>query len=64
MLGKVFLPLEERRAAASPHDWPGDFAHENGNYECVCCECGERFLGHKRRIVCRACVKPIGMTNG
>ena len=55
MIGIVFLPLEERKAAASLHDWPDDFVHENGNYECKCCSCDEHFLGHKRRVICRAC---------
>ena len=35
--------------------WPEDFAHENGNYTCTCCECGETFIGHKRRVVCKVC---------
>ena len=38
-------------------DWPEDFAHENGNYQNLCCECGKLFFGHKRRVVCRSCVK-------
>lgn len=36
-------------------NWPADFAHENGCYICRCCDCGEEFVGHKRRVVCRAC---------
>lgn len=35
--------------------WPEDRASENGNYECICVTCGKRFIGHKRRIVCRDC---------
>lgn len=38
-------------------DWPEDFLHENGNYQNLCCECGKLFFGHKRRVVCRSCVK-------
>lgn len=36
-------------------DWPEDFSHENGNYECRCCDCGGLFIGHKRRVVCKEC---------
>ena len=39
-------------------DWPEDFAHENGNYLCLCCLCKETFAGHKRRIVCKLCDQP------
>ena len=37
------------------YDWEEDFSHENGNYECHCCICGRTFIGHKRRVTCRAC---------
>lgn len=37
--------------------WPEDFAHENGNYTCACCVCGNQFFGHKRRVVCRLCAE-------
>ena len=36
-------------------DWTEDFAHENGNYSCLCCRCGQAFVGHKRRVICKAC---------
>jgi hypothetical protein len=36
-------------------DWKEDFALENGNYECRCFECGQTFVGHKRRITCKVC---------
>ena len=36
-------------------DWPEDFAHENGNYIGRCCECGNGFKGHKRRVICKKC---------
>lgn len=42
---------------ASAHDWPEDFGHENGCYECHCAICGVEFDGHKRRVVCRVCAK-------
>lgn len=43
------------RFKPSDGDWPEDAAHENGNYQCQCCECGKVFIGHKRRVVCKAC---------
>ena len=36
-------------------NWPEDQPHENGNYICRCSDCGEEFVGHKRRGLCRAC---------
>lgn len=39
----------------SPKSYPEDFKHENGNYMNVCNHCRERFLGHKRRYVCKEC---------
>lgn len=39
-------------------DWPEDAEHENGNYSCRCYSCGNEFIGHKRRVVCRACAIP------
>jgi hypothetical protein len=39
----------------TPHDWPEDWPHENGDYECRCCMCNARFVGYKRRVVCRSC---------
>ncbi len=38
-----------------PRDWIEDDAHENGHYQRTCCACHETFIGHKRRVVCRAC---------
>lgn len=32
-----------------------DFAHENGNYLCLCRICGHAFQGYKRRVVCKLC---------
>lgn len=43
----------------STHDersWPEDASHENGNYYCLCGECGRQFTGHKRRGLCKVCV--------
>lgn len=36
-------------------DWPEDFSHENGNYNCECYLCHKIFVGHKRRVVCKVC---------
>lgn len=36
-------------------DWPEDFSGENGKYMNHCIDCGETFIGHKRRQVCKAC---------
>lgn len=37
------------------HDFPEDWEHENGQYENICMTCGQHFIGHKRRILCREC---------
>jgi len=29
---------------------------ENGNYMNTCLSCGHRFLGHKRRRICKICI--------
>ncbi len=39
----------------STRDWPEDAAHENGRYRCSCVICKQSFVGHKRRVICRAC---------
>lgn len=45
--------LEERRAMATPRDFPDDFDKETGWN--VCERCLRLFLGLPRRIKCRAC---------
>jgi hypothetical protein len=45
-------------AVAAPSgagDWTEDFPHENGNYQNRCTDCGQLFLGHKRRMICKQC---------
>lgn len=42
----------------SRRDWTEDFEHENGQYLCNCKKCGETFMGHKRRPLCKSCDKP------
>ena len=45
--------------SAKPEDWPEDFRHENGIYECSCCVCQNTFTCHKRRVTCKSCaMKP------
>ncbi len=41
----------------SPRDWATDNGHEDGNYSCLCCQCGWRFIGNKHRKVCFVCDK-------
>ena len=36
-------------------DWTEDFEYENGNYSCICQECGNEFIGYKRRTTCKKC---------
>jgi hypothetical protein len=38
-----------------PNSFPCDFGLENGNYLRVCVDCGEEFIGYKRRLVCAVC---------
>lgn len=45
-------------SADSTRDWPEDFSHENGRYQNVCIDCGEIFIGHKRRVTCKKCASP------
>jgi hypothetical protein len=46
------------------NDWEEDFKHENGQYEGRCSNCGCRFIGHKRRCVCKACYDRAAPTAG
>lgn len=46
---------EALKAHAEPSDWPEDFPHENGIYNCICCFCQGEFTGHKRRVCCKTC---------
>lgn len=49
-------PSFDKQMLAGPRDWPEDFPSENCNYQNICCECGQVFIGHKRRVVCKVCV--------
>ena len=52
-LANLVNPINNR--VAGERDWPEDFSHENGNYECRCYSCKNTFVGHKRRVTCRLC---------
>ena len=43
---------------AAARNWTEDFTHENGQYMNRCEACGETFVGHKRRVRCKACLPP------
>lgn len=45
--------------ADSARNWTEDYSHENGRHHCLCCKCGNGFIGHKRRVVCKECFAPI-----
>lgn len=36
-----------------------DFHLENGEYCNTCVVCGANFIGYKRRVVCKLCLKPL-----
>src|ERR1700741_4917221 len=36
-------------------NWPEDYDHENGHYQCKCYKCERAFFGNKRRITCKQC---------
>lgn len=39
-----------------PRDFPEDAKDEdNGTYSNMCRECHRRFIGHKRRVICKEC---------
>jgi hypothetical protein len=38
-----------------PLDWIEDREHENGSYVNTCSDCDNRFVGHKRRYICKEC---------
>jgi hypothetical protein len=38
-----------------PGDWKEDFGLENGSYLNICVVCKDKFVGHKRRCVCKIC---------
>lgn len=40
-------------------DWTEDFSHENGYYINTCSVCKSKFMGHKRRPLCKECYEVI-----
>jgi hypothetical protein len=44
--------------------WGEDASHENGCYHNTCCQCLRMFVGHKRRVVCKACAAPAAPGGG
>jgi hypothetical protein len=51
----VRLCIDAGSAPPAQRNWPEDAGHENGNYECLCVECEQPFIGHKRRVLCKSC---------
>lgn len=49
------IELFRREHHKNTRDWEEDFFHENGQYHNECCTCHQKFLGHKRRVVCKLC---------
>lgn len=43
-------------------DWVEDSRLENGNYWNQCCLCNNKFIGYKRRVVCKLCELDIKET--
>lgn len=39
----------------SLRDYAEDRTHENGRYHNTCVRCGNQFVGHKRRVMCKCC---------
>jgi len=58
------LCIDAGSAPALDRIWSEDAAHENGNYECLCCECDQVFIGHKRRVLCKACSNLLTPSDG
>ena len=36
---------------------------EEGQYECRCCHCNKRFIGHKREVSCPDCYLKVDKAN-
>ncbi len=45
------------QAQQDARNWPEDARHENGNYQCICSNCGATFVGYKRRVTCKVCAR-------
>ena len=52
------IPLEvDKIFGDGSGDWLEDAQYPNGNYTCKCSICGQTFIGHKRRVVCKVCAE-------
>lgn len=38
-----------------PGNWTEDYDHDNGQYLNGCAQCGNTFLGHRNRRICKVC---------
>lgn len=47
--------VEKLKESPVQRDWVEDAELENGNYFNQCAACNITFIGHKRRVVCKAC---------
>ncbi len=47
----------EPKPEIGERDWTEDLAYENDNYYGECAICGNDFLGHKRRVICKVCAQ-------
>lgn len=41
----------------SQRSFEEDFKYENGNYMNLCQNCFKTFIGYKRRVICKLCIK-------
>lgn len=49
------LDIDERRALASPRDWPEDFSQPTGWN--ACCRCLHLFISIATRTLCKQCAE-------
>lgn len=47
----------------SPRNWEEDFPEENGNYQHICFNCRELFVGLKGRLICKLCDEKAGVNH-
>lgn len=53
--GCVQPPADTAPRYDKARNWAEDAGHENGNYHNRCIHCHQMFVGHKRRVACKAC---------
>jgi hypothetical protein len=61
--GLVMSVSDTSTSQNTDRNWTEDAAHENGNYECRCVECGNSFIGHKRRVLCKLCSNLLSLAD-